>query len=162
MHDCMEEVLHGVCVEGVLEGTELVQNDAQGPHVVLGVVGSVEADLGGEVVWGTDAGASLCECAGEGFADAEVTDLDVVVASEEDVLGLDIAVHDVVRVNVEQCQEHLDEIVCDLFLGDVATAAVLDECGEVAAVGVFHHDVEDLLAACVTLEPFAVADDGGM
>lgn len=47
-------------------------------------------------------------------------------------------------MNVSQCQAELNEPVEDLFLGEMLALLILDERGEVAAVAVVHHDVEQL------------------
>ena len=61
-------------------------------------------------------------------------------------------------VNVSQCETELNEPVEDLFLREMLALLILDERGEVAAVAVVHHDVEQLAVE----ERLAVAHDERM
>lgn len=66
----------------------------------LVVVGLVVAELRGVVVRGADHGGSHVGVGGEDFGDAKVAHFHDAVAREEDVLGLDVAVHDALAVDV--------------------------------------------------------------
>ena len=77
----------------------------------------------------------------ERLGDPEVGDLDLAVGVHHDVLGLEIAVDDAVRLRVRQCREHVLEHVGDLGeceLPHVAAAAT--------RLDVLHRDVGHVLA----------------
>ena len=75
--------------------------------------------------------------------DAKVDELDVVVAgavAEEDVLGLDVAVHDAAEVAVQQGLDKRAAHLGGRLLGQAT--ALTDAVKEVAAQAQLHHDVD--------------------
>ena len=111
----------GELVDVVLSGEqrlalEHLSEDAAGaPDVDLDVVLLPgEHDLGGTVVAGRHVAGHLGVLdAGE----AEVADLEVAVLVDEDVAGLEVAVHDAGRVHVlESAQDLVEEVLYELFL----------------------------------------------
>jgi hypothetical protein len=94
----------------VSEGAELVKDAAEGPHIAFllmmrhgrgghAVVGSALAELWGEVVRRAHHRLSA-RARVEQLGNAKVADLDDVVSVEEDVEGFEVAVEDLLRVDV--------------------------------------------------------------
>ena len=106
--DLLHDLLIGLTVEGGHTGKEDVDEDTAGPDVTLVVVGLVE-DLGGDVVRSSE----LLVKGTVGVVDeggAEINDLDLVellVLLEKNVLGLQVAMHDVVLMAVVDAGENL-------------------------------------------------------
>jgi hypothetical protein len=78
-------------------GEQLVGHHADRVDVGAGVAGALGDQLGGEVGDGADehpAGRGVLGVGADGLGQPEVGDLDPAVVGDEDVLGLDVAVHD--------------------------------------------------------------------
>lgn len=114
----------GGVLEGGLADEELVGEDAEAPEVdllVVRVVGGAGLDhLGGQVVEGAAHGLAAAVRGVD--APAEVGDLDLAVDADEDVLGLDVAVDDVLAVQVAQRARHLRHVLRRLPLREPALA----------------------------------------
>ncbi len=128
--------LHPECgetvgVEGRLEGAHLVEDDSEGPDVGFETVGLALDDLGRKVVRSAHDGVGLGEGVFEDASDAEVAELDVVLAGEEDVLRLQVAVQDLLLVTVLQRKGHLREPIEDLGFGEVLALVFLDALKQV-------------------------------
>jgi len=78
---------------------------------------------------------------------------------QEDVMGLQVAVQNVLVVQVEQGQGGLAESVQDLGLWEVLALAALDLRVHIAALAVDHHDVQELAPVEVGI---FVPDDVGV
>nr|WP_317695385.1 hypothetical protein [Aeromicrobium sp. REDSEA-S32_B7] len=148
----VEDLLHGgddvVSLDVVRHraGDHAVDRDAEGPHVARGSGGGAPGDLGGEVGGraGDEAGARerLVVLA---TGDAEVAELRDVVAGDEDVRRLHVAVHEPVGVGRGERVGHLREEaggpleVEGAVVGEVGERRPVDELHdeprEVAVVG---------------------------
>ena len=114
----------GGVLEGRLADQELVHQHAQAPQVdLLGVPVVLAAGLDHlwrEVVEG--AAERVAAVVGRVHAPAEIRDLDLAVDAHQDVLGLDVAVDDVLAVQVAQRRRHLRDVLRGLPLGEPALA----------------------------------------
>lgn len=77
-------------------------HDAQRPDVDFTAVFLLLDDLGRHPVWGADHGGALAALLGQFGAEAEVGDLDGSAGGEQDVVGFDVAVDDVLAVQVDE------------------------------------------------------------
>ncbi|PLN78809.1 hypothetical protein BDW42DRAFT_174170 [Aspergillus taichungensis] len=138
--DLLEEGGDVVVIEGQTADQQHVEDDTATPDVDLGPgVELAGDDLGGGVVGAAAAG--LEEVAvGHDVAEAEIGDLDVFLAVDEEVLGLEVAVDDLVAMAVLHGADDLLEELAGL---GVVAAAPLDEVVEQLALGVLedHDDV---------------------
>jgi hypothetical protein len=87
----------GLCVKRRIAGEHLEHEDAEGVPVHRFVVGLSLDNLWCEVVWCT---AQRPGDVRDEFGESKVGELDVSIRVDEDVLGLEIAIDDVVRVEV--------------------------------------------------------------
>ena len=95
--DLDDKTAHVLGVEGAAQAGDLVEQAAHAPHVRLGVVWLVVADLGAHIVRGAAGRLRQLDGRVEDARDAEVAELeDAPVLSEEDVLRLDVAVEHLV------------------------------------------------------------------
>lgn len=146
--------LRGRVLERGLAGEKLIGQDPQGPLVDGVRVIRLPArayHLGGQVV----------QCAAQGVppvargvdAVAEVGQLQLAAQAEEDVLGLHVAVHDVLAVQVRQGQRDLGDALGRAALREPALA--LQDPVQLAAGGV----LEDQEDAVRVVEPAVEAED---
>jgi len=116
---------HFGVLEGGLAHKEFVRQDAQAPEVdflVIPVVGAAGLDhLRGQVVEGTAHG--LATAVWRVHAPAKVGNLDLAVDPDQDVLGLDVPVDDVLPVQVLERRRHLRDVLGRLPLGEAVFAA---------------------------------------
>mmetsp|Transcript_12912 Transcript_12912/g.37926 ORF Transcript_12912/g.37926 Transcript_12912/m.37926 type:complete len:253 (+) Transcript_12912:1320-2078(+) len=144
-HHLAREAVHGVGVEGRLEGEQFVKQAAKRPHVALVVVGAVLPHLGGHVVGRAHLGAREGVRGLEHLGDAKVAEFYVLVVHHEDVGALEVAVQDVLLVEALQAVAHLDEEGPDGLLPQQPAAfARLEPAEEVAVGRVLRDDVEDV------------------
>ncbi len=123
-------------LERSVAGDETVDSDSEGPEVDAFVVAAAEVDLGGEVEVGADDGQHVSpHSAREGLLrDPEVDDFDpALLCVVENVLGFDVAVADVVSVEVLEARQQLPHHCLELCLG------VQDALGEGREGAVLHH-----------------------
>ena len=119
-------------IERRLKSCHFVEKTPKTPDIGLVAVGLAAADLGGEVVRGADRRGgqvqrvrqplgeySLTNIFAANLRNPEVADLDEALGGEEDVLGLEVAVEDVLLVDVLQREGDLDEPGQDLLLRQV-------------------------------------------
>lgn len=118
----------------MLQRAQFVKNAAEGPHVTLVGVRLALADFGRHVVWGSLDGEGLVVRVFQNFANAEVAELDGVVAREKNVLRLQIAVQNVALMHVLEGEAHLNEPVHDFGFAKVFVfgALLLDVVRQVA------------------------------
>jgi hypothetical protein len=110
--DVEHELGEGLAGEGVYARDELVQYDAEAPHVGGRGVRLFGAKLGGQVQRGSDKRGHEVRFSRH-FAHAKITELDCAAASEKYVEWLDVPVHHAVAVTVcerlEQGEEQAHE-----------------------------------------------------
>ena len=106
----------------------------------------VGAHLGGEVVGGAGDGGGEVVRALEDAGDAEIAEFDDAAATEEDVLRLEVAVHDAESVDVVERERDLRRPVEHLALGKVSPrlARAADVGEQVALLGVRGDDAQRL------------------
>ena len=122
---------------------QLVEHTAQRPHVSTLIVLLSIHHLGSHVLEGT--GACLwSRCGGALSRNPEVTDLDDTLLCKEDVLRLDIAVNDALRVDILQTAETLQQQNADHALGNEtrAIAEERNEASQIPATRVLQHRVQ--------------------
>jgi len=132
-------------VEGEVSGEEDEEDDAAGPRVGLGpVVGLAAEHLGRRVCRGA-AGRVEAAVVAERVrerGEAEVGDLEVAVAVEEDVLRLDVAVRDAARVAVGERGDELHEDAARGVLGEAAPRERGEPGQQVPARRELHDEVD--------------------
>ena len=103
---------HGrLAVERNLAGEHLVDDDAQRVHIGLAGDGLAEGLLGRHVVGRAEHAPVHREAfLGQGARDAEVGDLGAALAAQQNVLGLDVAVDDLLCVRCAQGARDLDRV----------------------------------------------------
>ena len=92
---------------GGLAGGHLDDGAGDGPDVRLAPVPILLYDLRRHPVGRADHGGALGALLGEFGAEAEVGDLDGAAGGEEDVVGFDVAVDDVLAVEVDEALARL-------------------------------------------------------
>jgi len=142
-------------LEWQTQAAQLIQNDAEAPNVDLLRVGLVLDDLGREVVGRADLRLEILIRDRKHARDPEVAQLYEALLGEEDVRWLDVAVDDLVLMQVEHGQKQLDEPVEHLTLLEEQRALRLDLLLQVAALRELHHNAEHLLV----LENVVEGDD---
>ena len=117
--------LDGRVLERRLAAQELIREHAQAPQVdglAVEVLLAAGLDhLRGQVVEGAAHGVAAV--VGRVHAPAEVRDLDLAVDADQDVLGLDIAVHDVLLMQIFQGGGHLRDVLRGLPLWEARLLA---------------------------------------
>lgn len=108
---------HDLCVfEGRLADKELVCQDTQTPQIdflgVVVVLGCALEHLRGQVVEGS--AHSVAAVVGRVDGPAEIRDFDLAMYTDQDVLWLDVAVHDVLLVEVLERRGHLRNVLGSL------------------------------------------------
>lgn len=99
--------LHGlVALVRLLAGQHLVEHDAEGVDVAAGVGDAPGHELGREVGDRAEQGRPGRRVGRRGAGQTEVADLDPAVVGEQDVLGLQVAVHDAGPVRRRETREH--------------------------------------------------------
>nr|POE88384.1 hypothetical protein CFP56_11613 [Quercus suber] len=150
-HDVGEEVdeagarvhLGAVGGEGEAVLRDFQQRHAERPDVRGDGVGLPGDAFGGHVVGGADEGVGVAFGA-ELAADAEVAELDLALAREQDVAGLDVAVDDAVAVEVGEAVEHPLRHLAQHLLARPATELLdlaIDRV-QTAALAELHRDAD--------------------
>ena len=142
----------GVAGDGFAPGEHLEEHEPSGIHVAALVGGAPLDLLGGEVGNRAeqDAGLARRRLVGDRPGQSEVGDLDLPVTTDDDVLGLDVAVDDPRRVG---CPERAEDRLEDreglprrerrLLVDDVPQRLALDELHHEEDVAVVLALVED-------------------
>ena len=155
------QLFHLPRVERRASVAHLVHDAAQRPDVALGVVGFVSPHFWTGVVW--RAGLRVDQSVLHDFRNVQVSELYLgQVFAEEDVRGLEVAVHDVQAVEVLQAAEQLDQVAPDELFGDECffLLALGDLLVEVSPGQELHHDAERVVV--FVDESFFVTDDRGV
>mmetsp|Transcript_113711 Transcript_113711/g.321564 ORF Transcript_113711/g.321564 Transcript_113711/m.321564 type:complete len:243 (-) Transcript_113711:269-997(-) len=131
-------------LEGQLHRQHLVKYNTDRPNICLGVVRIAVADLRRHMARRTDNGVRHSLAMPEGPSNAEVAKLHKPIARQENILTLDVAVDNELRVNVLQRLRALRKDGERLPLGESAALRLppTDDSSEVAALGVLHDDAQ--------------------
>ena len=136
--------------ERVLERRDLVRHAPEGPDVGLQRVRLVLAHLRTQVIRRPSHGGGEIVRPLQHARDTEIPELHDAAAAEEDVLRLQIAVHNAHGVDVVQRERDLRGPVQDLALREVSArvrfASALDVREQVALLGVRGHDAQAVAA----------------
>jgi hypothetical protein len=87
----------------VPQSHHLIEDAAQAPDVTLLVIGFFLTDLWGEIVWGTDCSLGAVIRVLEYTSNTEVSYLNLVSLSHENILSFQITVQDLAIMNVLYC-----------------------------------------------------------
>jgi hypothetical protein len=139
---------------GLLAGEHLVEHDAERVDVAAGVGRTAGDELGGEVRDGAEERGTRGGVGGRGTREPEVPELDPTVVGEQDVLGLEVAVHDAGAVRGRQAGEHGTEDVRRLFRGE--RAVLVQEVPQRDARDVLHHDVDAVVLGALVVHAHQV------
>ena len=141
----------GVRFEGAVSVEHFVEDDADGPNIGLVGVDLAVEDFGGHVDGGAQHGFRHLGFL-ETFAEAEITNFEDAIV-EEDVIGLEVPMHDVVLVeDLEGFEELFEDEEGFFFLEGVFLP---EEPLQSAAVAVLVDEVEVVLG----FEHVVVGDD---
>ena len=142
-HHARPEVLQRRPVEREGAGDQDVEHDAQGPDIGLGAHITLALEELGCGVGGRAAPGPQQAVGTVVVAKAEVRQFDAIIRVQEEVLGLEVAVHHPRQVAVADGGQDLGEDVAGLLLGH---APVLDQVVKDLPVGrVLRHDVDHAL-----------------
>ena len=137
-------------MNGPLPDQQLVGDDADRVDVAARVDLGAEELLGRHVAGRAHDLAHLRQRRGIDARDAEIADLDAPVVVDQDVRGLDVAVHDALLVRVAQPVEELADHLPDLLQREVRL--LLHVLEQRLAVHQLHHDVGDLVVLAVVVD----------
>ena len=144
-HHLFLQVLHrhGHCrfpVKGHPAGDHLIHNDTEGINIALGIAVAAAGLLRGRVVHGTH-GHRADGAAGCHLGNAKIRHFHLSFSGNDDVLGLDVPVHNVQIVGRLNAHGHLNGNAGRLPDGQLALA--LDIIFEGNALHQFHNDIVD-------------------
>ena len=124
-----------VGIEGRFKRAELIEDDSETPHISLEGVGLAVDDFWGNVVRRAHHCFGLFDGLAKRASNAEVSELDYVLAIEEDVGALEVAMDDFAIVDMFKCEADLSEPVKDLVFVEIALLCfcLLNLEGKVAA-----------------------------
>jgi hypothetical protein len=149
VREVLADVLHGhadlvLAVERDLAGEHLVEHDAERVDVRLAVDVVAERLLGGHVVRrAQDAAVGGQPVVAQRARDPEVGDLGRALRVDQHVLGLDVAVHDVMPMGAAERARDLDRVRERLV--DREPAELTDAVLERLALDVLEDDVRTVL-----------------
>jgi len=158
LHDLLVQVLHVICFERHRSVQHREQNDSRAPQISFEApVAFVSNDLGRDV-----GGRTALLVHGfvflDGLADAEVSNLDVALTVEQDVVEFDVSVEDSLRVDVANTLDDLFEE--DLRSEFVQLFAFTHKVKHVATSAKLHHqhDVSASFESLVQLYDAGMAE----
>ena len=154
--------LHGRFADiGLLAGKHLVGHDAERVDVAAGIRDAPRDEFGGEVGDRAEQGLPGGRVVVDGPGESEVADLDAAVVGQENVLRLEIAMHDSRFVRGGEAREHRLEDVHRLLTGE--PAVVLEQVAQSDAGQVFHDQIGHIgiLALVVDVDHVRVREPGG-
>lgn len=133
-------------LKGIAQSEHFVKDAAQTPHVRLLVVPAIFPNLRRHDEGRAYFGLGEVEGLAHELGDAEVADLHLVAGSDEDVVGLEVAVQDLLLVDVLEAQRQLDEPLEHLRLPQRTPlrAPPLQVLLQVAPLSVLHNDADRL------------------
>ena len=128
---------------------EIEEEHTQRPNVRFFGVSMVEEELGAHTAGGADDRGGDCFVAirvdVEFFGEAEIAETDEVLLGDEDVAEFDVAVEDVVTVEVLDREQKLHEEEADGFLREATRGrqrhAGLEFTTEISSINVLHNEV---------------------
>ena len=128
--------------ECVLKSAELVQNAAERPDVTFSGVRVALASLWAHIVRGTDHSLSRSVSVLQHPTNTKISKLDRVIASEENILRLQISMDHPTTMDVFKSQAHLYKPIEYLVLCEPLPFALppLDMVGQVPYFAVLHDD----------------------
>ena len=119
----LDHVVHVLSPKRSLVVEQLVQQDAQRPDIGLFALSLAEQNFGGHVL--VSSAKSLAHFVGIVHgAPTEIAELDVEVGIQQDVLGLEVSVHDVAVVDVLHSQRSLVKELHFQHLADLVLVPV--------------------------------------
>lgn len=135
----------GVAREEGLAGSHFGEDAADTPHVDAGaVLASAEQDFGRAVPEGDDLVGICAERDAKGAGKTEVSDFEVAVFVNEEVLGLEVAVEDAVGVAVAYALEKLKGKLLDLLRSNVSNS------GNTLSLDAHYHSFAETKVAFLT------------
>ena len=103
------------CFKGVLSSEQLVNHNCEAPNISLCSVFFIFHNLRRHVKWSAEAFLQkIISFVGDSCGNTEVDKLDDHILVEEQILLLDVAVNDVVLMNVKESKQGHNENVHDL------------------------------------------------
>ncbi len=108
------------------------------------VIGLLLADFRREVVRGANGSVSAVVSMLQDPSDSEITNLDISLRGEEDVLGLQVAVQNLLIMHVVHCQGHLNQPGHYLMLREERSKLFLpgDLMKHISTLAVIHDDAQ--------------------
>ena len=76
------------------------------------------------------------------FSNSQIADFNAIIFTKEHIDGLDIPVQNLVRVQVQQPQTHLDKEFPDLGFGELAAHLLFKVEAKIAILAQFHYNVD--------------------
>jgi len=148
--DLLAQVELGVGLEGRAQVGQFVDHAACTPDVAFGVIGVAFVDFRSHVLGCAHVGLGLDTLFAQSARETKVAELDVLAPVDEEVARLQVAVQDLLGVDLVDGDQQLVEHLPDDLLGHelVGLSALLDQLGQVAVFTLLHHDL-DLLVALV-------------
>ena len=134
-----------------LKRSHLVEQDTHGPDIALGVVRFMLQHLRCHAIVRANKCRGLVSSSFQNFRNAEVTQLHHKVLRQENVFVLDIAMQNIVFVDMLHTETNLGKIVEDLVLGErlIPRLALIDQLHKAALLGILHHNVPLILLVSV-------------
>lgn len=115
LQNLQHQSLHAIGVKSVIQSQHFIQNASQTPNVTLLIIGFLLADLRREVVRSANGSLRFVVSVLEHSGNAKVSNLDLVLAGQEDVLRLQISVQYSSVVHMLDGQTDLHEPVQHLL-----------------------------------------------
>jgi len=117
-----------LCVEGRPATTHFEKQNPEGPEVdEFRVARFVEQHFGSQVFGGSAKGVGKLTGAQVRFAETEITQGDVASGIEQNVFGLEIAVDDIVLVQMFEGEDEFGNVESSAFLGEATLALQVPE-----------------------------------
>ena len=143
---------HGIIIgKGINSGNHFINDDSQSPPIDGLAMALVLKNLWRQIFWS----ATKCESPVlDSFSKTEISKLDVTIGGDEHVFGFEVAVNDVLAVEVLEDEDQLGCIECGLVRFENAFFSEMGE--ELSARDVFHEEVN---VFAVLVHAFEVDDE---